>query len=52
MLNQTISENQQSELTELQTNLQTQYPQITKIDFDFGEYEEGMSQNELYRWDY
>ena len=52
MLNQTISENQQSELTELQTNLQTQYPQITKIDFDFGEYKEGMSQNELYRWGY
>lgn len=50
ILNKAISEKQQLKLTNLQSTLALQYPDITKIDFDFGQYDAVISEKELYRW--
>lgn len=52
ILNSPLTPNQQDLLSQLQETLQSQYPKITKIDFDFGLLEEALDKKEFYRWGY
>lgn len=52
ILHSPLNLQQQNNLCELQRTLPLKYPEITKIDFDYGLLKEALDEKELYRWGY